>query len=105
MKELFRERDLTKVTFYQSLLEAAEIPTFIKNENLSTTEGVSIPDFFPALCVVHSEDYDRAYALIKEHLEETEKLSGTEITCPNCGETSPGNFGACWNCQSPLTQE
>lgn len=102
MKELFRERDLTKVTFYQSLLEAADIPTFIKNENLSTTEGVSIPDFFPALCVIHAGDYEEAHSLIKSHLEETEQLSGTEITCGACGETSPGNFGACWNCQAPL---
>lgn len=102
MKELFRERDLTKVTFYQSLLEAEGIPTFIKNENLSTTEGVSIPDFFPALCVVNAADYPRAHTLIKDHLEETEKLSGTEVTCPKCNENSPGNFGACWNCQTPL---
>lgn len=102
MKELFRERDLIKVTFYQSLLEAAGISTLIKNEYLSVTEA-SIPDFFPALCVVHAEDYGRAHNLIKEHLKETEKLSGTEIICPECGETSPGNFGTCWNCQSPLT--
>lgn len=102
MKELFRERELSKVTFFQSLLEAAEIPTLIKNEHLSVTEA-SIPDFFPALCVVHDADYDRAHSLIKNHLEETEKLSGIEIICPNCGETSPGNFGTCWNCQSPIS--
>ena len=101
MKELFRERELSKVTFFQSLLEAAEIPTLIKNEHLSVTEA-SIPDFFPALCVIDAADYDRAFTIIKDHLEETEKLSGTEITCPKCKETSPGNFGSCWNCQTPL---
>ncbi|MEP2774816.1 MAG: DUF2007 domain-containing protein [Luteolibacter sp.] len=103
MKELFRERDITKVTFYQSLLEAAGIPTFIKNENLSTTEGVSIPDFFPALCVLNDEDFGAAGVLIKKHLEETEELYGTEIICTKCGEVSPGNFGSCWNCQAPLS--
>lgn len=104
MKELFRERELSKVTFYQSLLEAAEIPTLIKNEFLSVTEA-SIPEFFPALCVLNEADYNQARTLIQEHLEQSARLSETEITCPNCGEISPGNFASCWNCQEVLAQE
>lgn len=27
-----------------------------------------------------------------------------EWDCPRCGESVPGNFGACWNCQTPRPQ-
>ena len=104
MKELFRERDLTKVGFYQSLLEEAGIPTFVKNENLSTTEGVSIPDFFPALCVVNDSDNKSAQDLIRKHLKRTENSPVAEVVCGTCGELVPCNFDTCWNCQSPIIQ-
>ncbi|MFD2256289.1 DUF2007 domain-containing protein [Luteolibacter algae] len=102
MKELFRERDLARISYYQSLLEYAGIATFIKNENLSTTEGFSIPDYFPALCVVHDEDFDAAQSCIRQNLMENQKASETEILCPSCGEKSPGNFACCWNCEAAL---
>lgn len=102
MIELFRERDLTQITYYQSLLEAAGISTFVKNENLSTTEGVSIPDFFPALCIVNDEDHPAATDIIRKHLKETAQTPPPDVTCAGCGEVSPGNFESCWNCQAPL---
>lgn len=104
MKELFRERELTTVNFYQNLLEAAGIHTFIKNENLSTTEGVSIPDFFPALCIVNDADLEKAASIIKEHLHESPAESTPDLVCGKCGESSPGNFETCWNCGEPLTR-
>lgn len=102
MKELFRERELSQISFYQIVLEGRGIPTFIRNENLSCTEGVSIPDFFPALCVVNDEDYEPAMALIRQHLTESEQQSSQEITCTECGEISPGNFDSCWSCSAVL---
>jgi len=102
MKELFRERDLTQVAFYQVLLEGRGIPTFIRNENLSSTEGVSIPDFFPALCVVNDGDYDAAVGLIRQHLIEIGQQSSVEVACAECGESSPGNFETCWSCSAIL---
>jgi hypothetical protein len=41
MMELLRYRDVTRVTHFRDLLEQAGIRTFIRNENLSTSEGVS----------------------------------------------------------------
>ncbi len=102
MKELFRERDLIKVTYYQSLLEAAGIPTFLRNADISTTEGVSIPDFFPALCILNDDDYQSATELLRNDLRQAESSPMPEVTCGKCGEKSPGNFDTCWNCQSPL---
>jgi hypothetical protein len=102
MKELFRERALSRVSYYQSLLEAEGIPTFMKNENVSVMEGVSIPEFFPALCVVNDQDYDAAVGLIKADLSRSENCSTEEMACGSCGELSPVNFDTCWNCQSQL---
>jgi len=75
MKELFRERELITITYYESLLNAEGIETFIKNENVSALEGVSIPDFFPALCILHDEDYEAAEKIIKADLARKGELS------------------------------
>ena len=104
MKELFRERDLTRVGFYQSLLEEAGIPTFVRNENLSTTEGVPMPDFFPALCILNNGDHEAARELIRSHLLRSENASAAEVVCGACGEMVPSHFDTCWNCQFPITR-
>ena len=102
MKELFRERDLIQVTYYQSILEAAGIPTFVRNENLSTSEGVSIPDFFPALCVVNDADFDQAVEIIRLDVQKSAETSKADVVCGRCGQVSPTNLGDCWNCGGEL---
>jgi ribosomal protein S27AE len=103
MKELFRERDYTRVGYYQTILEAEGIPTFVRNENTVTfmTE-VPIPEFYPALCVVNDEDFDRALEVLKSYVKDDEQLSQKNTTCPKCGETNPANFEVCWSCSAPL---
>lgn len=103
MKELFRERDFTRVGYFQSVLEAEGIPTFIRNENTVTfmTE-VPVPEFYPALCVVNEEDCERAIEILKAHVKGDDLLSQQEITCPKCSQSNPANFELCWSCSSPL---
>ncbi len=98
MIELLRYRDVTRVTYFRDLLEQSGIRTFIRNENLSTTEGVSIPDFFPALCILNEGDKQEAIALIKADLASSEASDESEWLCKSCQETSPANFDTCWNC-------
>jgi hypothetical protein len=100
MIELFRDPGIARVGQYQSILESAGIPTFIRNENLSAAEAV-IPVFYPALCVVNEEDYDRAMEIIRAYEQESPG-DGREIACPKCGELSPSSFAVCWNCQTAL---
>lgn len=102
MIELLRLRDLTKINYYRALLEAAGIPTFIRNENLSTTEGVSIPDFFPALCILNDEDEAAAVDIMRRDMAQAEAASEEEVTCATCSEPSPANFANCWNCGTAL---
>jgi predicted RNA-binding Zn-ribbon protein involved in translation (DUF1610 family) len=101
MKELFREQDFTRVAFFRGLLEADGIPTYIRNEFLSVTEA-PIPVFFPALCVQHDEDYERAVKIIREHLAKQDTEAQNEFPCPACGEINPGNFETCWSCGAEI---
>jgi ribosomal protein L40E len=103
MTELLRYRDVTRVTYYRDLLEQSGIRTFIRNENLSTSEGVSIPDFFPALCILNEADKQLATDLIKADLAHREEPEAPERICRNCKESSPANFDTCWKCGSSIS--
>lgn len=100
MKELFRERDYTRIGYYQSVLEEAGIPTHVRNKDLvGLMTEVPIPEFFPALCVVHDEDHPRALQLLKDQVAMDAVQSTTEEwNCAKCGAGNPGNFEVCWSC-------
>jgi hypothetical protein len=103
MRELFREQDITRVSYYRAILEDHGIPTMIRNEFL-TGSGLSeipIPEFFPALCVMNNDDYEEAVEIIREHLNADQIDSEKEIACASCGEMNPGNFDTCWSCGNP----
>lgn len=104
MKELFRERDFTKVGYYQSVLESEGIATIVRNKHLTMSglTEIPIPEFFPALCVMEDSDYDRAMEIIRLSLTENSKGVELEIECPACGETNPGNFDFCWSCDAEI---
>ena len=101
MKELFSEPDFTRVGYFQTVLEAEGIQTFVRNQNVSAAE-VLVPVFYPALCVVNDEDYDRAMEILKTHAQQDAVLSQQEVTCPKCGEVNPANFDTCWSCSTAL---
>jgi Putative prokaryotic signal transducing protein len=100
MTELFRERDYTKVGYFESVLEAEGIPTFVRNKHLTMSglTEIPIPEFFPALCVMNDQDYEPAMEIIRKHLTENSVGVEREVTCDGCGETNPGNFDVCWSC-------
>jgi hypothetical protein len=104
MKELFREQDITRVSYFKAVLEDCGIPTLIRNEYLTVSglTEIPIPEFFPALCVLNDEDYVEAVAIIREHLSANQNNANIEVVCVSCGETNPGNFEICWSCGSEL---
>lgn len=105
MKELFREQDITRVSYYRTVLEENGIPTMIRNEHLTVAglTEIPIPEFFPALCVLNDEDYPQAVAIIREQLTANQRNADTEIACISCGEANPGNFEICWSCGNPVS--
>src|SRR5437867_9800671 len=84
MREVYVNQDFTRVGYYKSILDEAGIPNLIRNELTHNwmTELPS-PIFFPALCVLHDEDYDRAIQLLAEiHYAPPSNLP--DWFCPRC---------------------
>ncbi len=104
MKELVRERDSAILIYYKSVLEAEGIAVMVKNQNFANMEFGSapiVPAFYPQLCVMNDEDYDRAMAILKERSKPASDAEvADEWTCENCHEINPGNFDICWSCES-----
>jgi hypothetical protein len=98
MREVFVHQDSTRVGFFKSVLDEAGIANLIRNEHSNTLlTGMPSPVFFPALCVVHDEDYDRALELLREFVDEPPSQAPDWI-CDKCGAEVPGNFDSCWEC-------
>ena len=107
MKELFREQDITRVSYYKMVLEQEGIPTMIRNEHLTCAglTEIPIPEFFPALCVMDDADYPRAVEIVRRYLAENAAGADEEIPCRHCEEPNPGNFDVCWACGKPVRGE
>ena len=99
MIELITDPTPGKISYFRNILEAEGIQTFVRNENMSGTEGM-IPIFHPGLCIVNDSDEPKARSLIEKAklASDLDDGSGPEIKCPSCGERNPSNFSSCWNC-------
>src|SRR5579871_5790785 len=104
MKEVFSSPDGALMGFYESLLDEADIPYFVRNDAAQQTGAAGLvtpilplPDFWPTLCVLNDDDHDRAKELIRA-AREAPPITAEDWKCPACGETVPANFTSCWNC-------
>lgn len=109
MKEIYSDRDSVRVGHAKSLLEAAGISCFVRNEASGALIGASIagvlPMFYPVLCVAFDEDYTQARGILKAWLDEQKanpdnQPESPDWICPHCGETVPAGFDECWSCQT-----
>jgi Putative prokaryotic signal transducing protein len=110
MKEIFRNSDSVWVGLYQSILEDADIPTFVYNLNALQlpVAGLAVaffplPLFFPTLCVVDDGDYEDAMQILHS-VQETGLMQAEQWTCKVCGEAIPDNFTRCWKCEAARSQ-
>lgn len=87
------------VGHYQSILQQAGIPSFIRNEHAAALSELQGPAFYPVLCV-DEENYEVAMELLQPYYQQArQEVEAVDWTCPQCGETVPGTFEICWNCQ------
>lgn len=105
MKEVYRHHEYIRVSHFRDLVEAAGIPTMLRNEDLvHGVVEIPITEFYPNLCVMNDEDYEDAWKIIKDVLEAEKQDPGEDLVCPKCGERNPGNFVECFNCQTTLSK-
>ena len=104
MISIFRHHDYTTVGWLKSVLEAEGIPAHVKNyaSSVGITE-IPIPEFYPDLCVLNEEDVTRAIDILRPYVEQGPDTTppAADWTCGKCGESVPGNIGACWSCGAP----
>jgi hypothetical protein len=98
MKPIFYDLEPARVGLFQSTLESAGIPCFIRNQHTNTSMS-EMPSalFFQVLCVVNDEDFDRAKAMVIDIRDGT-PANLPDWTCAQCREEVPGGFEVCWNC-------
>ena len=96
MKELFASMDLSRIGLYHSTLQHAGIASFIQNGTVLS------PVVRPTLCIVDDERYEEAVELLKPY-QESSKIASLDWICTKCGESNPGSFDVCWNCEAEKT--
>jgi Putative prokaryotic signal transducing protein len=102
VKEVFRNPDHAQVSVFAAILENEGIPCFTQNPILEQVLGTGWSpnsEFWPVLCVLDDDDYPEAMKVLTE-LRNPDQPSEKDWKCAACGETVPGNFARCWNCQA-----
>ena len=84
----------------KGLLNEANIPCMIRNEQLAMALGELAPsDCSPEVWILNDEDYPRAREIV-EALRNARVETCDAWICPGCGEGIEGQFTSCWNCGS-----
>lgn len=103
MRKIYENADFTQVGYYQSILEEAGIPTFLKNLGASMGMGeIPFVEVYPELWVVNDEDYDRAIDVLEPYYAQHMAAAPVEAMpnwyCSACGVEVEGGFDECWKC-------
>jgi hypothetical protein len=99
MRDLITSIDSTRLGFFKSILDEAEIACFIRNETTAQLTNIFIGPLQPTLCLLNDADYDQASALLRPHQSEG-AFSSEEWLCNACKESNPASFEVCWKCQA-----
>lgn len=81
----------------KSLLEQANIPCLIRNENLSVVLGeLPFAECSPEIWIQNDEDYPKAKEIVDAWRNAEIEYQGPWVC--RCGETIEGQFSSCWSC-------
>ena len=101
MIKVFQDFDIALVGYFQSVLEASGIETFLKNQ-FSTSGAGDLPfvEVIPQIWVLDESAAERAKKLIADLQAAMENIDATAWQCPRCGEPQEAAFTHCWKCLS-----
>ena len=81
----------------KEILAQEGIECTLRNDQLSSALGeIPFTECSPELWVIDDEAYPRAKLFVEAWLKND--AAGACWTCPGCGESCDGQFGACWSC-------
>ncbi|MEO0443898.1 MAG: DUF2007 domain-containing protein [Pseudomonadota bacterium] len=101
MQKIYTDQTLLQVSHIKNLLDAANIPSELRNEYAAAGVGeLAFVDAWPELWVAY-EDVALSRKVIDEYLATS--VDGQDWRC-SCGEINGAAFYSCWSCQSDRPQ-
>ncbi len=97
-REVFTSPDSAETGYYKSILDAAGVICYIRNE-YADNPALAGETYQPTLCVVDDGDYDEAVRILQA-CRPPEVAGSSEWICPACQEKNPANFELCWSCSA-----
>ena len=99
LRKVHTARNVVEAAHLRSVLEAAGIACFVRNEGLSGAIGeLPFVECWPEVWVVHNRDVLEARGLIDSVVHATAAPPSDDWICRDCGERVEGQFDACWRC-------
>lgn len=99
-REVYLAADPVNAEIVKDMLVDRGIAAHVRNQHLWGAMGEVPTTVYPEVWVDDPADYERARQIVS-NFEKGPVDTGTEWTCPGCGEIVEGQFNACWHCQYP----
>ncbi len=97
MKRIHNARHATDAHLIRGFLESCGIATVIRGEWLAGGFG-ELPVDVCSVWITDDARFEEADRLVQKFLQGRLAADGAAWRCPQCGETSEGQFTACWQC-------
>lgn len=102
MFPVYQAKDLIEAELLLQRMRDRGIPSALKNADLVGMLGELPLTMRPTVCVLEERDQSAAALCIREMEAALKAPELPDIVCPQCGDTSPGNFEECWKCRAEL---
>ena len=102
MFPVYQAKDLIEAELLLQRMRDRGIPSALQNADLVGMLGELPLTMRPTVCVLEERDQSAAALCIREMEAALKAPELPDIVCPQCGDTSPGNFEECWKCRAEL---
>ena len=99
---MYQAKDLIEAELLLQRMRDRGIPSALQNADLVGMLGELPLTMRPTVCVLEERDQSAAALCIREMEAALKAPELPDIVCPQCGDTSPGNFEECWKCRAEL---
>jgi putative signal transducing protein len=99
---VYQARDLIEAELLLQRMRDRGIPSALQNADLVGLLGELPLSMRPTVCVLEERDQSAAALCIREMEAALKAPELPDVVCPECGDTSPGNFEECWKCRTEL---
>lgn len=100
MHRVYTAGSLPEAWIVHHMLTEARIEAQVFNENSGGALG-ELPVTYPEVWIRSEGDLEQTLGLIAQY-EAQGRQPETTLHCGECGESNPGNFELCWQCQESL---